>query len=147
MTWITATVARERPDLRDEYLKYARHGLNFLEKTMTDAEHGGMFWELSPDQRPKAGGTKHAYGIAFGIYASAAAYEAIGDERALQLALSTFHWLDDHAHDAAHGGYAECLTREGTPMDARGLRAAGPDKFPDGGFPVGYKSMNAHIHL
>jgi len=147
MTWITATVAMRRPDLRDQYTKYARHGLAYLRDVMWDAQDGGAFWELTADGQPKADGQKHLYGLAFAIYAPAAVYEALGDKDALDLSLRTFRWLDQHAHDASNGGYYESLRRDGTPFGADALAAQGPAMFPDGAFPIGYKTMNAHIHL
>ena len=147
MTWICATVAMRRPDLRERYLKYARHGLDFLRTGMRDAQSGGPFWELAPDGSPGAGGQKHLYGIAFFIYGAAAAYDATRDPQALDLALSAFRWLDSHAHDEANGGYHEALARDGTPLASDASPQIVPPKFPDGGFPIGYKTMNAHIHL
>jgi len=147
MTWICATVAKHRPDLREQYLKYARHGVEFLRTRMWDTENGGPFWELTPDGRPDAGGQKHLYGIAFFIYAAAGAYDAAHDQQALDLALDSFRWLDAHAHDQTNGGYHEALARDGKPLATAAPPAAAPPKFPDGAFPVGYKSMNAHIHL
>ena len=146
MTWITATVAKRRPDLREDYQTYARHGLAFLRDRMWDAQSGGPFWELDPDGHPAAGGQKHLYGIAFVIYAASAVYDATHDKNALDLALDTFRWLDGHAHDQANGGYQESLARDGKPLGPGDLAAA-PPKFPDGGFPISYKTMNAHIHL
>jgi len=147
MTWISATVAKRRPDLHDQYLKNARHGFQFLKQHMTDAQDGGMFWELDRDLKPKGDGTKHAYGISFGIYASAAEYDATGDQVAFDLALKTFRWFDDHAHDAKNGGYFETLARDGAPLHLGTLDSPDPPMFVPGSFPVAYKSMNSHIHL
>lgn len=147
MTWICSTVALRRPDLRDPYLKYARHGLDFLRTRMWDAQSGGPFWELALDGSPGAGGQKHLYGVAFFIYGAAAAYDASRDPQALDLALNAFRWLDAHAHDEANGGYHEALDRDGRPLASNSPPAIAPAKFPDGGFPIGYKTMNAHIHL
>ncbi len=145
-TWVTAEVAKRFPDLRKEYLDYARHGLDFLERVMWDAQHGGFFWGLDPTGKitPRYGGEKHVYGIAFGIYAAANAYEATGERRALELAQRTFAWLERHAHDKTNGGYLEALTREGRPI----LQPPAPNKTHDAiGTVYGYKSMNSHIHL
>jgi mannobiose 2-epimerase len=84
--------------------------------------------------------------MSFGLYGAAAAYQATKDPRALELAQNAFHWMDEHAHDAQNGGYFEWLTREGkvVPANAGAARVEG---VPMAGFPVGYKSMNTHIHL
>ena len=145
-TWVAAEVAKRYPELREQYLGYARHGVDFLDRTMWDAERGGMFWGLDPTGKigPRFGTEKHVYGIAFGIYAAANAYEATKDKGALELAQRTFRWLDEHAHDASHGGYFEALSREGRPI----LKPPAPDKARDLlGTAYGYKSMNGHIHL
>ncbi|HXE54487.1 MAG TPA: AGE family epimerase/isomerase, partial [Tepidisphaeraceae bacterium] len=147
MTWICATIAMRRPELKDQFLPYVRHGVAFLRDRQWDAQDGGPFWELTASLQPAGKGEKHLYGTAFVIYASAAAYEATGDKDALDLSLRTFRWMDEHSHDAGHGGYHESLARDGTPMGSGPIAAAGPAKFQGGGFPIGYKTMNAHIHL
>jgi mannobiose 2-epimerase len=151
MTWVAARVALWRADLADPYRAYARHGLDFLEKRMWDHEQGGFYWGLDRSGRvvERYGTEKHAYGMAFGIYALAAAYEATHDQRALELAQRAMQWLDRHAHDAAHGGYYEAFARDGTPLlTAEAARRAGSKKDRDWiGTAYGYKSMNSHIHL
>jgi len=147
MTWISATVAQRRPELREQYLKYARHGLDFFRTRMTDREQGGMFWEVGADGTPTMQGQKHAYGISFGFYAAAAVYEATHDKAALDLAMNTFRWFDEHAHDASNGGYYETLTREGRRVGIDQLDSPMPPMFVPNAFPAAYKSMNSHIHL
>jgi len=156
MTWVAAAVALWDPALAPTYRTYALHGLAYLDGTMRDREAGGLHYRLDPEGRvsPALGIEKHAYGLSFAIYAGAAAYEATHDPRALALASDTFRWLDDHAHDAAAGGWFEALARDGTPLLAPpgGVPAAfnaDAGGYPaDGiGTPYGYKSMNTHIHL
>jgi len=113
---------------------------------MWDKQDGGFFWGLDDDGHitPEFTDGKHLYGIGFCIYGLAAAYQATGDPKALELAKRGFLWTDEHAHDSVNGGYFEWLTRDCTPIK--------PD-VPDGQVamgpigPVGYKSMNTHIHL
>ena len=74
---------------------------------------------LDPKGRldPGLGDEKHVYGISFVIYAASTVREVTGDERSLALvARDAFDWLDQHAHDAKHGGYFEALRRDGTPI-------------------------------
>jgi len=144
-TWVAARVATYDPALKDAYTRYALHGLAYLDKVMSDRRHGGLYWRLGPDGRvsERFGTEKHAYGIAFAVYAGAAVYEATADPRALALATATFEWFDDHAHDGTHGGYVEALARDGTPIVA----APRPGARDGISTPYGYKSMNAHIHL
>jgi mannobiose 2-epimerase len=147
MTWITATLSKRRPHLRDELLPHARHGLRFLKDTMWDKQHGGFHWQLSPkgEVDDKIGTHKQLYGAAFGLYASAAAYDATQDPAALQLAKDAFAWLEKHAHDKQHGGYFEIFTREGNVIPADPNPTPRSRNF--GGFLAGYKSMNSHIHI
>lgn len=146
LTWIASATALRYPSQSAVYRAYALHGLEFLDGTLWDKEHGGLFWALSEDGKPERNGEKHVYGIAFAIYASAACYQATHDARALALAKRAYGWLESHAHDKQHGGYFEALTREGKPILA-------PSTTPDAiqndfiGTHYGYKSMNTHIHL
>ncbi|MCY3018787.1 MAG: AGE family epimerase/isomerase [Planctomycetota bacterium] len=145
MTWVSAQVAMRYPELAEAYKGYARHGVRFLNETMWDREQGGLFWGLDENGKisGKFGDQKHVYGIAFGIYGAAAAYQATGDQDALDLARRTFAWLDSHAHDEKNGGYFEALARDGKP-----IMAPSSGRQHDGiGTLYGYKSMNSHIHV
>lgn len=148
MTWISAQVAMRRPDLKDKYLPIAAHGVDFLNNVMWDKKDGGFFWGLDDKGQisPFYTDGKELYGIGFGIYGAAAAYQATHDPKALELAQKAFRWTDEHAHDAKNGGYFEWLTRDGRVV------AGNPDlvtlePVPVAEFPIGYKSMNTHIHL
>ena len=116
---------------------------------MTDRFAGGLFWQVDLAGRPMApfADEKHAYGLSFAIYASAAVYEATREARALALASATFDWLDRNAHDRQHGGYFEALARNGRPLLAPPKDATTPRTKDGIGTPYGYKSMNTHIHL
>jgi mannobiose 2-epimerase len=148
MTWLAAQVARRRPDLRAEFLKYARHGMSYLSAALWDEEHGGFYWGLDDEGRlsPYYGEGKYLYGISFCIYGAAAVAQAANDEKALALAQRGFRWADEHAHDTQHGGYLESLTRDGTPLHAgpAGARVAAAKVSY---FPIGFKSLNTHLHL
>jgi mannobiose 2-epimerase len=151
MTWVAAQVGRRYPDLAAEYLGYARHGLDFLSTVMWDGACGGFFWRL--DEAGAAGehdpAEKHVYGIAFAIYAAAAAYDATRDTGALDLAVRAFSWLEQNAHDGEHGGYLEALTRAGEPILAPAeARPGNPARMFDSiGTLYGYKSANTCLHL
>ncbi len=116
---------------------------------MRDREQGGFHWTLDPEGRLDArlGDEKHAYGLAFVIYAGSTVREVTGDDRALAVAREAFDWLDRHAHDARNGGYFEAMRRDGTPIltfDAGAPIARRTDRV---GIYYGYKTMNVHIHL
>ena len=149
MTWTAAAFARYSPAHRDEFAGYARHGIAFLDSVMRDKELGGFHWMLDPQGRVSAGlgDEKHAYGISFVIYAASTVRDVTGDERALQVARDAFDWLDQHAHDAKHGGYFEAMRRDGTPIvgwDEDTPIARRTDRV---GIYYGFKTMNVHIHL
>jgi mannose/cellobiose epimerase-like protein (N-acyl-D-glucosamine 2-epimerase family) len=148
MTWIAAEIAMKRPELKDQYVPIARHGLDFLNNVLWDKQDGGFFWGLGDDGKINSYYTdgKELYGISFGIYGAAAEYQATHDPKALELAQKAFRWTDEHAHDAKNGGYFEWLTRDGkvVPGDPDSVVLQG---VPLAQFPIGYKSMNTHIHL
>ena len=142
LTWFASQLALQS-DRSDRFLDLTRHGITSLE-SLWDKEKGGFFWGIDAASRtPERGGEKHAYGISFGIYASAAAYHAAGDRSALDLALKAFKWLEKHAHDDKNGGYYEALARDGKPILTP--QPHGPNDYI--GTRYGYKSMNSHIHL
>jgi mannobiose 2-epimerase len=136
-TWTTAKAAEFLPE-DASYLAMSAHGFRFLRDAMWDHEYGGFHWRVSRDGTPlvedSGAPDKQAYGQAFGIYALAAYYAASGDGDALRLAQRAFHWLDDHAHDPAFGGYFQNLARDGTPL-------------PSGAVGLPPKDQNSSIHL
>jgi mannobiose 2-epimerase len=149
MTWTAAAYAEFDPDRREEYLRYARHGLAFLDTVMRDREQGGFHWTLDAGGRvdPALGDQKHVYGISFVIYAASKLRAVGGDEKALAVARDAFDWLEAHAHDGQHGGYFEALRRDGTPITTWDPAAALSQRVDRLGIYYGFKTMNSHIHL
>jgi mannose/cellobiose epimerase-like protein (N-acyl-D-glucosamine 2-epimerase family) len=146
-TWLASRATGRYPqDAR--YAEAARHGFQFLQGPMWDAERGGWYWKLDRQGKTTAESrdVKHAYGISFGLYACAAYAHSSSDPQALELAKSGFLWLDQHGHDAKSGGYFEFFTRDGTPILTRDQNPLRADRDSIGTH-VGYKSMNTHIHL
>jgi endoglucanase len=148
MTWVAAQVVMRRPELKAEYLPIAQHGVQFLTSTMWDQQYGGFFWGLDDKHQIAApyGENKHLYGMSFCLYGLAAAYQATHDPKALEFAQKAFRWIDEHAHDAKNGGYFEWLKRDGAVIEPE-KNTGKAAEIPVSGFPVGYKSMNTHIHL
>jgi mannobiose 2-epimerase len=149
MTWTAAAFAAYSERHRDEYQKYARYGIDYLDRVMRDRESGGFHWVLGPrgELDPRMGAEKHVYGTAFALYAASKVAAVTKDERARTVARDAFDWLERHAHDEEQGGYFEALTREGKPI-VRWDESAAPGKRADRlGVYYGFKSMNAHIHL
>ena len=146
MTWVAAQVVLREPQRKDEFAPIVRHGVEFLRDVMWDKQDGGFFWGLDGNGKitPQFGDHKELYGIGFCIYGAAAAYQATHDEQALDLAKMGFAWIDQHAHDTEHGGYFEWLTRDGTPVP---MHIVDGRVESNGIGPIGFKSMNTHIHL
>jgi mannobiose 2-epimerase len=148
MVWVAAQVMMKRPELRERFRPIVEHGLKYLTDVLWDKERGGFYWGLNEKNQPSAPYTdgKHLYGISFGLYGATAAYQATKNQTALDLAQNTFRWIDTHAHDEKNGGYFEWLTRDGKVVQAK-VDNARAEGVPVAGFPIGYKSMNTHIHL
>ncbi len=146
MTWVAAQVVLREPSQKAAFTPIVRHGVEFLSSVMWDKQYGGFFWGLDDagNITPQFTDHKHLYGISFCIYGLAAAYQATGDDGALSLAKRAFLWSDDHAHDSANGGYFEWLERDGTPVKPH---APNGQVESNGIGPIGFKSMNTHIHL
>lgn len=122
------------------YKRYAAHGVQFLRDKMWDKTYGG-FYTLT-DRRgnvKKFTSYKDSYGNAFAIYALAAYYQASGDTSALNLAKTTFWWLENNSHDGKNKGYFQHLSREGVPI----RRTASTPTTSE----LGYKDQNSSIHL
>jgi cellobiose epimerase len=148
MTWVAAEVAMRHPELKDQFLPIAEHGIAYLNDVLWDKKFGGFFWGLDDHGQITESFTdrKEMYGESFALYGVAAGYLSTRDPKALVLAQNEFRWMEAHAHDHKNGGYFEILTREGEPIEAEPIGPATHER-PDGGFPAGYKSMNTHIHL
>ena len=146
LTWVAAEAMSFFPRQADDWRARLRHGCDYLRGPMWDAEQGGWYWEVGADSKlpdTTRGTEKHAYGIAFGIYASAAAYRVMEDQCSLADACDAFLWLERNAHDERNGGYFEALTREGKPL----LEAPQGQTTDAIGTRYGLRSMNTHIHL
>jgi mannose/cellobiose epimerase-like protein (N-acyl-D-glucosamine 2-epimerase family) len=139
MVWTFSRVHQKGYSTADrDYLKAARHGVEFLRGPMKDSEHGGYFWSVTLDGKPRDP-RKRLYGEAFVIYALVEYARASGDKEALQEARGLFQLLQRKAHDARHGGWMEHFERDWSPM---------PAKDPNAIVEVsGYKSANSHLHL
>jgi mannobiose 2-epimerase len=148
-TWSAAAMAEYAPELADKYKHYTAHGIRFLDEIMRDKEHGGFHWRLDPQGKlsDKLGDEKHAYGIAFAIYAACKAYEVTHDPRALAVARDGFDWIEKHGYDSKYGGYYEAFTRDGTPITTWDPNLPLWKRQDRLGVYYGFKTMNTHIHL
>jgi mannobiose 2-epimerase len=128
-TWTAATVARLRPDARNEYVPYVRHGVRYLADVMWDREAGGFHTHVDLAGRAVPGDSRPVYGQAFAIYGLAAAHAATGDAEPLDLAKRAWRVVEDRYRDSLGPGY----------------RSAVGDASIDG--PAAHRTMNDHIHL
>lgn len=137
LIWTASVASAFFPD-DERLLTSAEHGVSFLRDKMWDQEYGGFFTLVNRegDVLPENDGQiiKQAYANAFAIYGLAAYSNATGDSTALQLAIDTFHWLEDHSYDTEYGGYFNYIERDGT------LMRNGYDGTPP-------KDQNSSIHL
>ena len=145
LTWMAAKAAQHYPEEKTFYSSVALQGLKCLSDRIWDSENGGFYWNVSETNTAGRNGEKHAYGIAFAIYAASAVHEMTQETGALDLAKEAYLWLENHAHDADHGGYYEALDRYGDRL-LTARSAPAPQRDPIG-MRYGYKSMNGHIHL
>ena len=101
MLWVAAEITIERPNLKSQYAPIIEHGLHYLGDVLWDQAYGGFFWGLDDKGKisPRYTDGKHMYGMSFGLYGAAAAYQATKDPKALELAQKAFGWIDEHAHD------------------------------------------------
>lgn len=135
--WFFSTLASESIR-REEALKAAKHGYEFLQSKFLDVKHGGNFAKVSDEGTP-TDRRKHAYLNAFVLYGLCAYYEASRDAAVLDAAKRLFALLEKQAHDAQHGGYLEFFEEDWTPIMDRSVSSfIGPG---------GTKTFNTHLHL
>jgi mannobiose 2-epimerase len=149
MTWL-ASRGMERYPQDPRYRQAAEQGFQFLRDIQWDNASGGWFWHLDRKGRQTSEwkGVKHAYGISFGIYGTAAYYAATKNPAGLDLAKRGYQWLEQHAHDAKSGGYFEYFAEDGSPILTDPANPLPNHPKTDAiGTRIGYKSMNTHIHL
>jgi mannobiose 2-epimerase len=130
--WTFSAAYRWKAD--PAYARAADRAFAHLTGRFWDRRHGGWWWSVGADGRPKDR-HKHLYGQSFALYGLAEYGRTFRNARALELARGTFRRLDRVAHDARHGGYREAWTEDWKPAA----------EHPIG--PVGLKTANTHLHL
>jgi len=119
--WTLSEVVSRYPKYRSTYGPWAKQGVQFLRDKIWDKQYGGFYSLVSREGDPVRHandpftGTKTAYGNAFSIYGLAVYSEVFKDSAAHNLAIRTFKWLDENAHDARYGGYFQNLHQDGSP--------------------------------
>ena len=117
----------------DEYLGYAKQGVDFFIKNFWDDKYGGWFWTVQPDGEMIDGG-KVVYGQTFAVYALSEYVLASQDVKILEYAKKTFDLLQKYATDTLNGGYYENLQRDWS-IAPYGVEAGD------------IKSLNIHMHM
>jgi cellobiose epimerase len=132
MLYVFARTARfgYRTDLM---LDAAEHGFRYLRDVLWDDEHGGFGWSFT-DPR------KVTYGNAFALFGLAEYIRAGGGDDVRALAIRTLDALETHAHDDAHGGYAELFAPDWSPVGPR-------DTSPLDMRPPTDKLLNTQMHM
>jgi len=148
MTWVSATLASIPGARQEEFAQNAIHGMRYLSDLFVEPLTGAVRWKVDKSDPPREAGALegHAYGGSFALYAFAAVYRALGTAEALELAQRVFGWLETYVHDAAHGGYFECVSANGRPILTPPAKMASKtgDEIST---PYGLKSQNTHLHL
>jgi mannobiose 2-epimerase len=120
----------------------AANGFRCLEERMWDRSLGGWYSLLDRAGEPLEDGRKHAHGSSYAISACVACYRLTGEPRCLELAQSTFAWLEEHAHDDTHGGYFVFYRRDGAP-----ILSDYHERWDPIGTPIGCKDANTTSDL
>ncbi len=134
LLWTLSEVGRARSD--EACLAQAARTKQFLLDRLRDPEHGGLFWSVTADGRPRST-DKHVYAQAFGIYGLSAHAVALGDAGSLAAARELFALLEARARQA-DGTYAEAFDRAWQPIKNQRLAPGGD---------IGTRTANAHLHL
>jgi mannobiose 2-epimerase len=142
--WTTSMLYQQYPE-REEFLKYAEQGFDFMKKYLWDDTFGGYFIIVGQDgsQIDSLNNEKRIYGQAFAIYGLAQYYEVTRNEDVLEWAKKSFQWIEEKAHDPVNGGYYENLLRQGAPqLSADTFKIPLNDRLMSG-----YKDFNSSIHI
>ncbi len=116
--WSFSNAARQLGQPRGQRVQQA---LRWVLQSLTDAEHGGLFWSVDAQGRPIAD-HKQTYAQAFGIYALASCPETEAQAAAWRL----FELIDTRARDPELGGYYEGCTRDWQVLPGAKLSDAEP---------------------
>ncbi|SFD34244.1 AGE family epimerase/isomerase [Pseudoalteromonas denitrificans] len=107
---------------KPEYLKIAKHGLNFIEQNHWQADKQGYAWTLKNNQADDM--TQQAYGYAFVLLAYAAAKKSgIIDSNSNDKLSFVYDLLEQRFWQADYGLYADTLDENGILSDYRGQNA------------------------
>ena len=120
-----------------EYLLFTARAYEFINKHFIDKKFGGVFWSV--DYKGEIlNGRKQMYGLSFCIYGLAEYYKAVNKIEILDLAVSIFRSIEEHAYDNERKGYYEAFAQNWLPE--RDVRLSEKDANQK-------KTMNTHLHI
>lgn len=122
---------------KPEYKEAANRAFSYLCDFFYDKENGGFYWAVDAKGAP-VDTKKQAYAQGFCIYGLSEYYRQSKDEKALNLAVETYHLIEKHFRDPKYGGYIEALAADWTPL--ADVRLSEKDENTP-------KSMNTHLHI
>ena len=118
-------------------LEAASRAKDYIERFFMDHQYGGSYWSVTAEGAP-LDTKKQTYAIGFMLYGFSEYARATGDDHALDVALSLFDVIEEHAWEPEYGGYLEAFTRDWQPLADMRLSAK-DDNWP--------KSQNTHLHV
>jgi mannobiose 2-epimerase len=124
-------------DAKRDYLKAAEAGYRFLTNYFLDHENGGYYWKTDLAGNP-VNDRKYLYGESFVVYALVEYYRASTNREAARLAHELYRTIQQHCHDAQHGGWVEHCERDWKPITQQDSRIEVEV--------AGLRSANAHLH-
>ncbi len=119
------------------YLQTATRAFRYISKHFIDAEFDGVYWSVDAFGKP-LDTKKQVYALSFTLYSMSEYYNASGEEKALQTAITLYNVIEEHSRDKTRGGYLEAFGREWN--DLPDLRLSKKD-FNE------KKTMNTHLHV
>jgi mannobiose 2-epimerase len=133
--WTFSSAYRFFP--KANYKTLADEAYRILMSNFWDNEHGGIFWNVTPEGNP-VDTKKQFYAQAFFIYALSEYYRAFKNETVKQLAISMFMIMEKYAADPVFGGYIEANTSDWKKIEDQRLSPKDMNVR---------KSMNTHLHI
>lgn len=122
---------------KPEYLQAATRAKEYIKEHFLDKEHGGVYWCVDFKGNP-TDTKKQTYAIGFTIYGFSEYARATGDKEALDIAISLYQDIEQHAYDSKNNGYIEALTHDWQPI--ADMRLSDKDEN-------GSRTMNTHLHV
>jgi len=103
--WTLSKAGLQFPD-NTLYRNGAEHGFRFIAEQFWNHEYGGFYTEVNRNGSIATSGQPViAYGQSYAIYSIIAYHSLTRNPDALELAINTFHWLEEFMYDPVNKGY------------------------------------------